>query len=71
MKLLISIVIGILGYAIITALTAAAIAVTFNVQYTDVVHCAPFIAVSVFLIIPAAVAVAEESNNIITNYFNN
>lgn len=71
MKLLISIIVGIIAFATITALTAAAIAVTFSVQYTDVAHCAPFIAVSVFLIIPAAFCVAEESNNIITNYFNN
>ena len=71
MKLLISIVVGIIAFATITALTAAAIAVTFSVEYIDVVHCDIFIAVSLFLIIPTAYAVAEESNNVITNYFNN
>jgi len=68
MKLLISIVVGILGYASITALTAAALAVVFNAQYNDIAHSGAFIAVSLFIIIPTAFAIGHEVYEVITNY---
>ena len=62
--------VGILGFASITALTAAVIAVVFSVDYTDVVHFPVFIMLSLFAILPASVSCAQETNEIITKYFN-
>lgn len=70
MKLLISIVVGIIAFATITALTAAAIAVVFDVQYADVVHFPVFIMLALFAILPASVSCAQETDEIITNYLN-
>jgi uncharacterized membrane protein YtjA (UPF0391 family) len=70
MKLLISIIVGILGFATITALAAAVIAVVFSVHYTDVVHFPVFMMLALFAILPASVSCAQETDEIITNYFN-
>jgi len=60
MKSFITIIAGLIVFAAITAFTAAVFAVTFRVQYIDVVHCDLFIALAIFIGIPTAAFVAGE-----------
>lgn len=60
MKVFITIIAGIIAFAAITALTAAAFAVTFCINYVDVVQSTPFIALAIFIGIPTAGFIASE-----------
>lgn len=60
MKVFITIIAGIIAFAAITALTAAAFAVIFCIKYVDVVQSVPFVALAIFFGIPTGCFVASE-----------
>jgi putative Ca2+/H+ antiporter (TMEM165/GDT1 family) len=60
MKVFITIIAGIIAFTVITALTAAAFAVIFCGNYTDVVQSTPFIALAIFVGMPTAGFIASE-----------